>query len=68
MTNIKALAEFLSIVSGRSAGSLRTKIISQKKTGYESKEVKQEIRKLADMIESISPEKADMIRRNAEID
>lgn len=63
-TNINALAKLISHVSGRSQGSIRQKI--REGFDYDSEAVKEDVRLLADLIEPISHEKAESLRKNIE--
>lgn len=63
-TNISALAELISKVSGRSSGSVRQKIMAG--NNYDDVSIKQDVRKLIALVEPISKEKAEILRRNIE--
>lgn len=63
-TNISAFADLISRVSGRSSGSVRQKIMAG--NSYDDVSIKQDVRKLIALVEPISKEKAEILRRNIE--
>ena len=64
LTNIKALAELLSKVSGNSAGSIRQRIMAG--IDYDDEQVKKDVEKLATLIEPISATVAENLRNTIE--
>jgi hypothetical protein len=63
-TNIKALARFISKVSGRSEGSIRTCINNG--IDYDNAHVRNDVESVAILLEPIKPELADVLRKNIE--
>jgi len=59
-TNVKALATFLSRVSGNSAGSIRQRIMAG--IDYDDEQVKKDVELLAEIIEPISAKIAEKMR------
>ena len=63
-TNIKALARFISKVSGRSEGSIRTCI--NHGIDYDNAFVKNDVEAVASLLDAIKPDVAEMLRKNIE--
>ena len=63
-TNIKALARFISKVSGRSEGSIRTCINNG--IDYDNAHVRNDVEAVAVLLDAIKPELAQLLRNNIE--
>lgn len=63
-TNIKALARFISKVSGRSEGSIRTCINNG--IDYDNAHVRNDVEAVAGLLGAIKPELAQLLRNNIE--
>ena len=63
-TNIKALARFISKVSGRSEGSIRTCINNG--IDYDNAHVRNDVEAVATLLDAIKPELAQLLRNNIE--
>lgn len=63
-TNIKALARFISKVSGRSEGSIRTCINNG--IDYDNAHVRNDVEAVAGLLDAIKPELAQLLRNNIE--